>query len=151
MVFHWRWSDNKSPKISRTLHNILPDLKNAVVWMVSSRPLISKASNPFINPLMTVPNSTNYYWYNCHVQVPQFLQFPDKGQGVYFPFYFLSVLLCGQPGQQCPQFCMFSFFVVDYYQVRSPGRDQVIRLYVKISLLLSSLYPLRVFRTTLNS
>ena len=54
MVFHWSLSDNKSPQISRTLLIILTVLKNAVVWMVSTRPPISKSSSPFINPLVTV-------------------------------------------------------------------------------------------------
>ena len=55
MVFHWSLSDSKSPKISRTLLNVLDDLNNAVAWRVSTRPLISKSSSPFINPLVTVP------------------------------------------------------------------------------------------------
>ena len=36
MVFHWSLSDKKSPQVSRTLLSILSDLKNAVVWMVST-------------------------------------------------------------------------------------------------------------------
>ena len=44
-------SDSKSPQISRTLLSILVDLNNAVVWMVSTRPLISKSFSPCINPL----------------------------------------------------------------------------------------------------
>ena len=39
-----------------TLLCILADLNNAVVWMVSFRPLISKSSSPCINPLKTVPS-----------------------------------------------------------------------------------------------
>ena len=34
---------------------ILSNLNNAVVWMVSACPLISKSSSPCINPLVTVP------------------------------------------------------------------------------------------------
>ena len=44
MVFHWSLSDSKSPQVSRTLLSILAVLNNAVVWMVSTRPLISKSS-----------------------------------------------------------------------------------------------------------
>ena len=54
MVSHWSLSDNKSPQVSRTLLSILGDLHNAVVWMVSSHPLISKSSNPLINLLVTI-------------------------------------------------------------------------------------------------
>ena len=57
MVFHWSLSDSKSPQVSRTLLSILAVLNNAVVWMVSTRPPISKSSSPFSNPLVTVPNT----------------------------------------------------------------------------------------------
>ena len=57
MVFHWSLSNSKSPQIFRTLFSILDDLNNAVFWMVSSHPLISKSSSPFINPLVTVQSA----------------------------------------------------------------------------------------------
>ena len=44
-------------QVFRTLLNILAVLKNAVVWMVSTRPPTSKSSSPFSNPLVTVPNA----------------------------------------------------------------------------------------------
>ena len=47
MVSHKYLSESKSPQISRTLLSILADLNNAIVWMVSIRPLISKSSSPF--------------------------------------------------------------------------------------------------------
>ena len=52
MVFHWSLSNSKSHHISKTLLSILADLKNAVVWTVSTRPLISWSSSPY----------TNYYY-----------------------------------------------------------------------------------------
>ena len=57
MVFHWRLSDSKSPQVSRTLLSILVVFNNTVVWMVSTRPLTSKSSRPFNNPLVTVPKA----------------------------------------------------------------------------------------------
>ena len=51
MVFHWGLSDNKSPQLSRTLLSILANLKNAVVWTVSTRTVISN----FSSPLVTLP------------------------------------------------------------------------------------------------
>ena len=50
---HWSLSDNKS-QVSRTLLSILADLNNDVVWMDSIRPLISKYSSSYTNPLVTV-------------------------------------------------------------------------------------------------
>ena len=78
MVFQWNLSDSKSPQVSRTLLSILSVLNNAVVWMVSTRPPTSKSSSPFSNPLAYNTKSTNYIWYNCHLHVPQFFQFPRK-------------------------------------------------------------------------
>ena len=53
---HQCWLENKFTQVSRTFLSILIYLNNAVVWMVSTRPLISKSSSPFNNPLVTVPS-----------------------------------------------------------------------------------------------
>ena len=58
MVFHWSLSNSKSPQVSRTLLSILVVLNNAVVWMISTRPLLSKSSSPFNNPLVTKPKAS---------------------------------------------------------------------------------------------
>ena len=55
MVFHWSFSDSKSPQVSWSPPSILADLNYAIVWMVSNRPLISKSSSPFVNPSVAVP------------------------------------------------------------------------------------------------
>ena len=55
MVFLGSLRDSKSFQVSRTLLSILADLNNAVVWIVSIRPLISKSSSPCSNSLVTVP------------------------------------------------------------------------------------------------
>ena len=57
MVFPLEF-ESKSSQVFRTLLSILYDVNNAVVWMVSSRPLISKSSSPFTNPLVTVSSAT---------------------------------------------------------------------------------------------
>ena len=44
----------------------------SVVWMLSTSPLTSKSSNPFINTFCDCTKSTNYNWYNCHFHVPDF-------------------------------------------------------------------------------
>ena len=56
MVSHRSLSDSKSSQVSRTLLSILTVLNNTVFCMKSIRPLISKSSSPFINPLVTVPS-----------------------------------------------------------------------------------------------
>ena len=72
MVFYWSLSDSKSPQESRTLLSILADLNNVVVWIVSSRPFISKFSS------LDCTKSTHYNWYKRHFYFPQFFQFPSK-------------------------------------------------------------------------
>ena len=54
MVFHWSLSDSKSPQVSRTLLSILAVLSNAVIWIVTTRPLTSESSRPFNNPFVIV-------------------------------------------------------------------------------------------------
>ena len=53
---HWSLRDSKSPQVFRTLLSILANLNNAVVWMISTRPLISKSSSFCTNPLVNVPS-----------------------------------------------------------------------------------------------
>ena len=57
MVFHWTLSDSKCPQVTRTFPSILSNRNNAVVWNVSTLVLISKTSNVFIYPLVTVPRA----------------------------------------------------------------------------------------------
>ena len=65
----------KSPK---TLLNILAHLNNAVVWMISTCPFISKSSCPLYQSFCDCTKSTNDNWYNLHLHVPQFFQFLSK-------------------------------------------------------------------------
>ena len=47
-----------SPQVSRTLLNSMADINNAVVWIVSTRSVISMSSSPCMNPLVTGLNVT---------------------------------------------------------------------------------------------
>ena len=99
MVLHWRLSDNKSPKVSRTLLSILADLSNALVWIISTRPLISKFSILCTNPLVTVPRAPITFGITVTFMFHNF--FSSLARSRYYPsFRFLSTLLCGQPEQQ---------------------------------------------------
>ena len=57
VVFLLRLSDSKSPQVSRTLLNILADLNNVVVWMVSARLSISISSSVLNKILGTAPSA----------------------------------------------------------------------------------------------
>ena len=93
MVFHWSLSDSKSAQVFRTLHSILAILNNVVVWMVST-----KAKAP-----ITIGIIVTFMFLNF---------FNSRARSWYLSFFSLSVLFCGQPEQQSPQFCNFSFLLV---------------------------------------
>ena len=56
--FHLSLSDNKSPHISRTFLRILTDFNSAVVWMVSTIPLVSISLSFFIKLMRTTPSAS---------------------------------------------------------------------------------------------
>ena len=57
IVFQWSLRDSKSPQVSRIFHRIQGDLNNAVVWMISIRPLITMSSSPSTKSLVTVASA----------------------------------------------------------------------------------------------
>ena len=107
MVSHWRLSESKSPQVSRILLSIMTDLNNTAVWMISTSPIISKFSTPYINPLVTVPNSQITIGIIVTFIFHSFFLFLLQGPGTYLSFRFLSVLLCDQPERESPQFDKF--------------------------------------------
>ena len=74
MGSHWSLRDSKFVQVFRTFLSILADLNNAVICMASTRLLISKASNPYTNHLVTVP-STPITSLSCSIV---FFQFSSK-------------------------------------------------------------------------
>ena len=97
MVFHWSLSDSKSPQVSRTLLSILDDINNTVVWMIFTRPLISKSSIPCTNPSVTVLRVPITIGINATFMSLSF--FNSLARSRYNPsFHFILILLCGQPG-----------------------------------------------------
>ena len=132
MVFHWSLSDSKSPQISWNLLRILADLNNEVVWMVSTRPLISKSSGLFINPLVTAPRAPIIIGIDVTFMFHIF--FNSLVRSRYLSFFSVSsILLGGQTGQQIHNFATSLSFLFDRYKVWSSSRDLVIRLYLKIT------------------
>ena len=77
-----------------SLLSIQPDLNNALVWMVSTRPLISKSSSPWINSLVTVLRAPLTIGIIVTF-IFQFFSIALQGPGTYHSFHFLSILLYG--------------------------------------------------------
>ena len=86
MIFHWSLSYRKSPQVFMTLFSNPSDLNNAVVWMVSTRPLISKFSSPCTNSLVNVRRAPIIIGMN----VPQFFQLPSKVELLILLFTFFQ-------------------------------------------------------------
>ena len=89
MVFHLCLSDSKSPQVSRTF-NIVADLNNAVVWIVSIRPLIFKSSIPFTNPLVTVPRASITIGITVTFMFHSLFQFPRNVLVLIFLYAFFQ-------------------------------------------------------------
>ena len=107
MIFNW--NDSKSPQVSRTLLGILADINNAVVWMVSSRPLVSKSSSTSTNPLVTVPNAPITIGIIVTLMFHSF--FCSLARSKCLSLSFSSVLLCKSPlFGRSSFFLFFSFF-----------------------------------------
>ena len=120
MVFHWRLSESMSSQISRTLLSILVVLNNVVVWMVSTRPLISTSSSPFNYLLLNVPKV--------------FFNSLARSRYLSFLSHFFNFTLWSAGKAKSTNLQVLFFFFVNYYEVWSSGRDLVIRLYLKKSL-----------------
>ena len=72
MVFHWIMSNSKFSHVSRTLLSILVGLNDAVVWIASTHPLISKSSIIFSYPSVAVPRAPLTISIIVTFYVPQF-------------------------------------------------------------------------------
>ena len=120
MVFHWSLSDRKSPQVSRTLLSILAVRNNAVAWIVSTRPPTFKSSSTFNNPLVTVQITPITIGLIVTFMLHRSFNYLARSRYLSFfsltlSFHILSVLFCGQPGQQSQQFYWFSFYYYYYY------------------------------------
>ena len=105
MVFYGSLSDSKSPQVSRILLSIKAVLSNAVIWMVSTRPFISKSSSTFINPLGTVPRAQIKIDTNVTFMFPSFFNSTANSRylSLFHNFAISTIFLV--------------FFFVDYHKV----------------------------------
>ena len=119
--------------VSRTLLSILAVFKNAVVWMVSTRPPTSKSSRPFNNPLVTVPKAPITIGIIVTFIFHNFLKFFIKVEVLISLFTFFQFHYVVSRDSKVDNFADFLFFFfVDYYKVWSSRRNLVIRLYFKV-------------------
>ena len=81
-------SDRTSIQNSWTLLCILADLNNSVIWIVSTRPVISKPSNYFTNLLVTVPRALLTIGITVTVMFCIFFNFQARSR--YFSFFSIS-------------------------------------------------------------
>ena len=109
MGFYWSLSNCKSPQVSKILLSILANVKNALVWIVSTCSLISKSSSPFPSPFEIVPyapitigKTVNFIFHSL------FLLF-WLDLGTYISFRFLLILLYGLTRTQSPPFSRLFF------------------------------------------
>ena len=99
-------SDSKFPQVSRTLLSILVDLSNAVVWMVSTRPLISKSSNFFITPLGIIPSAPITTGFTVIIM---FHFFRSLARSKYLSLFLLSFIFTQWSAKSSVQHILFVF------------------------------------------
>ena len=127
MFNHGSPSDRKSPGVSRTLLSILADLNNAVIWIVSTHPLISQSSNPLINHLLIVPRASITIGIIATFMQKSF--FNSQARFTYLSFFSLSfnftLWSAGSTKSTILQvlFFFFFFFFGHYYKIGWSDRD----------------------------
>ena len=119
MVSHMSMSGSKSTQVTRTLLSILVNVNNAVVSMVSTRPLISESSNPFNNPLVAVPKAPITIGIIVTFML-QFFQFPSKVRVFILFFYRFSFNFIQWSARTAKSIILqVLFLLVDYFKVWS--------------------------------
>ena len=99
-----------------------------VFWLVSTRPLTSKSSNPCAFFLVIVPRAPITIGITVTFMFHSF-SIPWQGPGTYLASCILLILLYGLPGQQSPQLGKFVVFLL---MITTSGRLAEISLYLKI-------------------
>ena len=132
-------SDSKSPHVSRTLLSIMADLNKAVLWMVSTSPLISKSSSLITNPLVTVPRTSVTVGITVIFMPYSFFSYMARPK--YLPFFSLFFRVYSMVSQDHKVNNSASLFVVVFLlTISRSGRLAEIRWPVCLSKSLCSLY-----------
>ena len=119
MVSHWSLSDSKFPQVSRALLSILVVRNNTLVWMVSTRALISNYSSPCITPLVTVQKEPITIGIIVTFMFHSFFHFLCKVE-VLIPSFCFTVWSAGTAKstiQQVLFFFLFSFFFFFFFSL----------------------------------
>ena len=127
--FSWSLSVSKSSQVSRTLLSILADLNKPVVWMVSTRPLISKSSSHCTSLLVTVPSASITIGITITFVFHRF--FCSLARSKYSISFLQFYPLISQNG---------NFFFCWQYLVWSSGWDSEIHLYLAFRRILCVLF-----------
>ena len=130
VVFHWSFSDSKSSQVSRTRLRILAVLSNAVVWIVSNCPPTSESSRPYNNPLVIVPNAPITIGTIVTFMFHSFFNSLARSRYLSLFSHSFRFILWSAGTAKSRMLQILFFFVVDYFEAWSSGRDFVIRLYV---------------------
>ena len=105
-------------QVSRILLSILAVLNNALIWILSTHPLDSKSSNPFNDPLITVPkvpitigNIVTFMFHSCF-----FFNFLARPRYLFFLSHSLSFIRWStRTAKSIILQILFFFYLVDYY------------------------------------
>ena len=112
LKFEWQ-------QLTRTHISILADHNNAVDWMVSTRPLISKSSSPCTNLLLTVPRAPIMICVNVTFMFHRF--FKSLAESMYLSFFSLSFNFT-QWSAVTTKFPILQVLVFPIYQPLRSGR-----------------------------
>ena len=114
MISHWSLNDSMSPQVSRTLLSILTDLNKAVVWMVSTPPIISKSSSIIINVLTTLTIAPITIDITVSLMFHRF--FNSLAMSRYSSFFSFSFnFTLWSAGTTKSTICQVRFFFIKYY------------------------------------
>ena len=156
MVSHWSLSGRKSPQVSRTLLSILANLSNAVVWRVSTRPLISKSSIPYINHLVTLLSAPITIGITVTFMFHSFFQFSSKVQILITLFAFLQffAVFCwnGKVRYSVRSlfFSLFFFSFFSFLTITWSGRIIItIIIIISFTIFVSLFYSLSIYLSIL--